>query len=118
MTIRQSTADDRSDRMDDVPRREIVPLRDLRRSRLLGMPLHLHQRSACRAQRQPRRRVNRIVNAAVSGDEAAEESRVGRVDDRVRREARDVALPEGNTRIRGDGWERHDIHHAACLALR
>ena len=91
MTIRQSTADDRSDRMDDIPRREIVPLRDLRRSRLLGMPLHLHQRSACRAQLQPRRRVNRIVNAAVTGDEAAEESRVGRVDDRVRRKARDVA---------------------------
>ena len=98
--IRQSPADDRSDRMDDVARREIVPLRDLRRARLLRMSLTLHERSAFRTQLRTSCAVNRVVDAAVAGDEAAEESRVRRVDNRIRREARDVTLPEGNALIR------------------
>ena len=53
----------------------------------------------------------------MAGDEAAEESRVRRVDNRIRREARDVTLPEGNALIRWGGGQCRHIDDAALLPL-
>ena len=82
------------------------------------MSLSLHERGTFRTQLQARCRVNCVIDAAVTRDEAAEERRVRRVHDCICCKARDVALPEDNARVGGHGGERHHVHHAALLSLR
>ena len=116
--IRQRARDNGTNRMEDMARGEIIARRELRPARLLGMSLPLHDSRALCAQLQARCRVNCVVDAAVTRDEAAEEHGVRRVYNRICCKARDVALPEDNARVGGHGGERHHVHHTALLPLR
>ena len=92
---------DRSNRVHHVRRGKVKAGGQLRRAGALLVSLRAHDRVADVAQLQSRVGVDRVVDAAVIGREAAEQLRVRGVDDRIDFERRDVALPEIAVRTHG-----------------
>ena len=72
MLFVQLSADDRSDRMDNVSARQIIGRRDFCLTCRLVMPLLVHYLVAVTPELDPRKGMYRIINTAVTGIETAE----------------------------------------------
>ena len=82
------------------------------------MALFTHQPEAGIPELQAGRRVDCIVDAAVTGHEAAEELGIGGVDDGIDRKPGDIPLPEDQPEIRWDGGQRIAIDDPLLLPFR
>ena len=96
MFLGEPAADDRSDCVQNIFTRQIVGRRDFCLSCWLIMPLLLHDLVAVTSELYSGKGVNSIVDAAVTGTEAAEHLTVGGVDDRIASQRGNVALPKIN----------------------
>ncbi len=93
LTCRSSVGDDGADGVDDIFCRKVEARRDLGRARRLLVALRPHDAVAGLTQLDACGGVDGVVDAAVQGDEAAEQLAVGGIDDGVDLEPGDVALP-------------------------
>lgn len=88
-----SVGDDGADGVADILCRKVEAQSDLGRARRLLMPLRPHDAVAGVTQLDAGGGVDGVVDAAVQGDEAAEQLAVGCIDDGIDPKPRDVALP-------------------------
>ena len=109
VSLRQPPADNRSDRVEDIPARQVECRRDLRLSRRLLMPLFCHQLRTGKAELHACIGVNGIVDAPVIRAKAAEHLTVCGVDDSVAFQRGNVALPQVNIGL--DGREGSKVSH-------
>ena len=86
--------------MEHISGREVIAFRQLGPPVGLRMPLGLHKPVALRPKLQASRRMDGIIDAAMAGDEAAQQRGIGRVDDGVATQGSDIALPKVNSSLR------------------
>ena len=110
VSLRQASADNRSDRVKDIPARQVERRRDFRLSRRLIVPLLCHQLRTGKAELYAREGVDCIVDTPVIRAEAAEHLTVRGVDNRVTPERGNVALPQVN--IGADRRKGRKVGHA------
>ena len=108
--LRQPPADNRSDRVEDIPARQVECRRDFRLSRRLIVPLLFHQFRAGKAELHACIGVNGIVDAPVIRAEATEHLTVCGIDDSVAFQCCDIALPQIN--IGADRRKGSNVGHA------
>ena len=81
------------------------------------MPLGPHDFCARVPELEPRRRVDGVVDAAVAGGEAAQQSGIICIHNGVRPQPGDVPLPEHQAGISCSGRQGIPVHHALFLPL-
>lgn len=91
--LRQPPADNRSDRVEDIPARQVECRCDLRLSRRFIVPLLCHQLRAGKAEFNAREGVDCIVDAPVIRAKATEQCAVRGIDDGVAFQRCDITLP-------------------------
>lgn len=106
----QPPADNRSDRVQDIPARQVERRCDLRLSRRFIVPLLCHQLRTGKAELYARESMNGIVDTPVVRAKAAEHLIVRGVDDGVAFQCCDIALPQVNIGL--DGREVGKVGHA------
>lgn len=106
----QPPADNRSDRVKDIPARQVERRRDFRLSRRLIVPLLFHKLRAGEAELYACIGMNGIINTAVIRTEAAEHLTVCGIDDSVAFQRSDIALPQVN--IGADGRDGSKVGQA------
>lgn len=93
VSLRQPPADNRSDRVEDIPARQIECRCDLRLSRRFIVPLLCHQLRTGKSELYAREGVDCVVDAPVIRAKAAEHLIVCGIDDGVAFQCCDIALP-------------------------
>lgn len=106
----QPPADNRSDRVQDIPARQIECRCDFRLSRRFIVPLLCHQLRTGEAELYARESVNGVVDTPVIRAKAAEHLTVCGVDDGVAFQRCDIALPQVN--IGADRRKGGKVGHA------
>ena len=117
VAVGQWPVDDRADGVQHMPGREIVAPGELGLSGRLLVALGTHDRGTFLTQLQAGGGVDHVVDAVVPRPEAAQKPGVGRVHDGVRVQPRDVALPEDEALVRGDGRELRHMDDALFRSL-
>ncbi len=88
------------------------------------MALRPHDFTALQAQLNTRRRMNRIIDTAVVGNETTQEPIVGCVGNRIHGQGCDIASPKDQVlgkrhprarEFRGDGWQGFKSGYTFCL---
>ena len=110
VSLRQPPADNRSDRVQDIPARQVERRCDLRLSRRFIVPLLCHQLRTGKAELYARESVNGIVDTPVVRTEATEQRAVRGIDDSVAFQRCDIALPQVN--IGADRRKGSKVGHA------
>ena len=110
VSFRQPPADNRSDRVQDIPARQVERRCDLRLSRRFIVPLLCHQLRTGKAELYARESVNGIVDTPVVRTEATEHLIVRGIDDGVAFQCCDIALPQVN--IGADRHKSSKVGHA------
>ena len=100
--LRHLISYDRADGVQHIARRQIVPSGDFCLPGGFGMTLRPHDLIAFQAQLNPCRRMDRIIDASVVGNETTQEPIVGRVDNRIHGQGGDIASPKDKALGKGD----------------
>ena len=100
-----------------IPGGQIEPRRDFGSSSGLFMALPFHLLMAAEPQLNASRRVNSVVDAAVEGEKTAQQRAVGRVDNGVALQRRNISLPQGQLGPGGYNRQVGGLHDPDSLSF-